>query len=207
MEHLALDEIGVYLEQTKISDIESRYLSLYDYLSEEVSKAPPGANGVIFTPWLHGNRCPFEDSNAGGMFFNLRVENGKRDMIRAVLEGICYHLRWLLESEMRKVKTSDTIRFVGGGALSPITCQMLADITGRWIETINNTQEVGAIGTALVVAAGIKGTDVLELSRRLVKTAQVYVPDTGNKEIYERNYRVFKKLYKDNAASFKELNG
>ena len=67
--------------------------------------------------------------------------------------------------------------------------------------------EVGAIGTALVVAAGIKGTDVLELSRRLVKTAQVYVPDTGNKEIYERNYRVFKKLYKDNAASFKELNG
>ena len=71
---------------------------------------------MIFTPWLHGNRCPFEDSNTGGIFFNIRVENGKRDMIRAVLEGICYHLRWLLECEMRKVKTSDTIRFVGGGA-------------------------------------------------------------------------------------------
>ena len=62
----------------------------------------PGANGVIFTPWLHGNRCPFEDSNAGGMFFNIRIENGKRDMIRAVLEGICYHLRWLLESVLEK---------------------------------------------------------------------------------------------------------
>ena len=207
MEHLALDEIGVYLEQTKITDIESRYLSVYDYLSEEVSKVPPGANGVIFTPWLHGNRCPFEDSKAGGMFFNLRIENGKRDMIRAVLEGICYHLRWLLESETRKVKTSEAIRFVGGGALSPVTCQMLADITGRRIETVNNTQEVGAIGTALVVAAGIKGTDVLELSRRLVKTARVFVPDHRNKEVYERNYRVFKKLYNDNAASFKELNG
>ena len=207
MEHLALDEIGVYLEQTKISDIESRYLSLYDYLSEEVSKVSPGANGVIFTPWLHGNRCPFEDSKAGGMFFNLRIENGKRDMIRAVLEGICYHLRWLLESEMRKVKTSETIRFVGGGALSTVTCQMLADITGRRIETVNNSQEVGAIGTALVVAAGIKGTDVLELSRRLVKTARVFVPDPWNKEVYERNYRVFKRLYKDNATSFKELNG
>jgi len=57
----------------------------------------------------------------------------------------------------------DTIRFVGGGALSPFTCQMLADITGRTIETVNNTQEVGAIGTALVVAAGLKGVDVLEL--------------------------------------------
>ena len=126
MDHLALDEVGVYLEHTTVTDIESKYSSLYDYLSEEVSKVPSGAGGVIFTPWLHGNRCPFEDSKAGGMFFNLRTENGKRDMIRAVLEGICYHLRWLLECEARKVKTSEPIRFVGGGALSPLTCQMLA---------------------------------------------------------------------------------
>lgn len=206
MDHLALDEINVYLNQTKVTDVESKYLSLYDYLSEEVSKVPPGANGVIFTPWLHGNRCPFEDSNAGGMFFNIRIENGKRDMIRAVLEGICYHLRWLLECSEKKVKTSDTIRFVGGGALSPVTCQMLADITGRTIETVNNSQEVGAIGTALVVAAGIQGADVLELSRQLVKANQVYTPDPENKEIYERSYKVFKNLYKSNALNFKKMN-
>ena len=206
MEHLALDEIGVYLSHRKVTDIESKYLTLYDYLSEEVAKVPPGANGVIFTPWLHGNRCPFEDSRAGGMFFNLRIENGKRDMLRAVLEGICYHLRWLLECEMKKVKTSESLRFVGGGALSPVTCQMLSDITGRTIETVNNTQEVGAIGTALVVAAGIKGVDVLELSRQLVKPNRVYVPTPANKEVYERNYKVFKGLYKANARSFKALN-
>ena len=207
MNHLALDEVGVYLDKTKITDdVESKYTSLYDYLSEEISKVPPGANGVIFTPWLHGNRCPFEDSNAAGMFFNIRVENGKRDMLRAVLEGICYHLRWLLECEMRKVKTSDTIRFVGGGALSPVTCQMLSDITGRTIETVGNTQEVGAIGTALVVAAGIKGVDVLHLSRELVKVAHVYKPNTENKEVYDRNYKVFKKLYSSNASNFKMMN-
>jgi len=179
---------------------------LYDFLSEEVSKVPPGANGVIFTPWLHGNRCPFEDANAAGMFFNIRVENGKRDMIRAVLEGICYHLRWLLESQMRKVKTSDKIRFVGGGALSPVTCQMLADITGFPIETVENSQEIGAVGTALVVAAGIRNVDVLELAKELVKVGNVYTPNPENKEVYERNYRVFKKLYKANAAYFRELN-
>ena len=166
----------------------------------------PGANGVIFTPWLHDNRCPFEDSNAGGMFFNIRIENGKRDMTRAVLEGICFHLRWLLESIEKKVKTSDTIRFVGGGALSPVISQMLADITGRTIETINNAQEAGAIGAALVVAAGIKGEDVLELSRRLVKANHTYTPDPDNKEVYERNFKVFKNLYKSNAANFKQLN-
>ena len=208
MNHLALDEIGVYLNKVTVADdIESKYTSLYDYLSEEVRKSPPGANGVIFTPWMHGNRCPFEDSNAGGMFFNIRIENGKRDMIRAVLEGICYHLRWLLECEEKKVKTSDTIRFVGGGALSPVTCQMLADITGRQIETVSNPQEVGAIGTALVVAAGIRGEDVLELARRLVKVNHIYVPDSGKKEIYERNYKVFKNLYKSNARNFKNING
>ena len=207
MDHLALDEVGVYLDHTTITDdVESKYASLYDYLSEEVSNVPPGANGVIFTPWLHGNRCPFEDSNAAGMFFNIRVENGKRDMIRAVLEGICYHLRWLLESEMRKVKTSDTIRFVGGGALSPVTCQILADITGRTIETVGNSQEVGAIGTALVVAAGIKGVDVLKLSRELVKVEHVYKPNLENKEVYERNYKVFKRLYSSNAQNFRILN-
>ena len=207
MEHLALDEIGVYLSNTTVADdLESKYTSIYDYLSEEVSKSPPGANGVIFTPWLHGNRCPFENSNAGGMFFNIRIENGKRDMIRAVLEGICYHLRWLLECSEKKVKTSDTIRFVGGGALSPVTCQMLADITGRTIETVNNTQEVGAIGTALVVAAGIQGADVLELAQKLVKANHVYTPDPENKAVYERNYRVFKNLYQSNAAYYKQLN-
>ena len=204
--HLALDEVGLYMDHLKITDVESKYLSLYDYLSEEVSKVPPGANGVIFTPWLHGNRCPFEDSRAGGMFFNLKIGNGKRDMIRAVLEGICYHLRWLLECEMKKVNTSDTIRFVGGGALSPVTCQILTDIIGRRIETINKPQEVGAMGTALVVAAGIEGTDVLKLSRELVKVSNVYVPNPANKEVYERNYSVFKKLYKNNARSFRKLN-
>ena len=208
LNHLALDEIGIYLNKANVTDdYESRFTSLYDYLSAEVEKVPPGANGVIFTPWLHGNRCPFEDSNAAGIFFNIRIENGKRDMIRAVLEGICYHLRWLLESETRKVKTSESIRFVGGGALSPVTCQMLSDITGRRIETVNNTQEVGAIGTALVVAAGIRGVDVLDLSRQLVKVSKAYTPDQGNRAVYERNYSVFKKLYKANASNFKKLNG
>ncbi|ETP71542.1 xylulokinase [Lachnospiraceae bacterium JC7] len=207
MKHLALDEVGVYLNQTKVTDdVESRFTSLYDYLSEEISKVPPGSNGVIFTPWLHGNRCPFEDSDAAGIFFNIRIGTGKRDMIRAVLEGICYHLRWLLECEARKVKTSDTIRFVGGGALSPVTCQMLADITGRGVETVGHAQEVGAVGTALVVAAGIKGEDVLELSRKLVKPERFYAPTPETKEVYERNYRVFKRLYSSNAKNFKMIN-
>jgi xylulokinase len=207
MKHLAMDELGVYPDNETVADVaEGKYTSLFDYLSEEIEKAPPGANGVIFTPWLHGNRCPFEDSNAGGMFFNIRIENDKRDMLRAVLEGICYHMRWLLECQEKKVKTSDTIRFVGGGALAKVTCQMLADITGKTVETVNDTREIGAMGTALVVAAGIRGEDVLELSRRLVKANHVYNPIPKNRAVYERSYKVFRNLYKSNAVNFKRIN-
>ena len=205
--HLALDEIDIYLKNSDAhDDFESSFENLYDYMSSEVEKVPARANGVIFTPWLHGNRCPFEDANAAGMFFNIKIGTGKRDMIRAVLEGICYHLRWLLECEEKKVKTSDTIRFVGGGSLSRVTCQMLADITGRTIETVDNAQQVGAIGAAIVVAAGLCGEDVQSLSRRLIKANHTYLPNPENKAVYERNYKVFKKLYKSNAENFKMMN-
>ncbi len=90
--------------------------------------------------------------------------------------------------------------------MSDVTCQMLADITERTIETVDNTQEVGAVGTALVVAAGIKGDDALELSRRLVRVRHVYKPNVSNREIYEKNYRVFKRLYRSNAKNFKLIN-
>ena len=80
-------------------------------------------------------------------------------------------------------------------------------ITGKTIETVNNTQEVGAIGTALVVAAGIQGSDVLELARRYVKVEHTYTPDPANKEVYERSYEVFKKLYTTNKDLFKDLGG
>ena len=207
-DHLALDEVGVYSQKINISEEhEKKYKSLYDYLSNEVGKVPPGANGVIFTPWMHGNRSPFEDSCAAGMFFNLKLETGKRDMIRAVLEGICYHLRWLLECESAKMKTSDTIRFVGGGALSPVTCQMLADITGRVIETIDEPQNAGTVGAALLIALGMNIISSPEEAGKLIPVRAVYHPNTANKAVYERNYKVFRRLYKNNAKSFKALNG
>ena len=206
-EHLALDEIGIYLEKTDVTESrEHLYESLYDYLSDTVSKVPAGAGGVIFTPWLHGNRCPFEDPAAAGMFFNIRIETGKTEMIRAVLEGICYHLRWMLECEDKKVKTSDSIRFVGGGALSDVTCRMLADITGRIVETVEDSKDVGSVGAAILAALGsgeIKSFDDVE---NYITIKEKYIPDDGNRRVYERNYRVFKKLYSSNKKSYGILN-
>ncbi|MBP5773105.1 MAG: FGGY-family carbohydrate kinase [Eubacterium sp.] len=206
LEHIALDDVGVYEGKAKVTDSDGNEIDIFDYLEAETDKVPPGANGVIFTPWLHGNRSPFEDSKAGGMYFNFSINNEKRDLLRATLEGICYHYRWMLERSMKKTKTSDTIRFVGGGALSSVLCQMLADITGRTIETVDNPREVGATGTAVMVAAGIKKVDMLKLSKQLVKANHTYVPNAENKEAYDKNYKVFKRLYKTNKSNFHIIN-
>jgi xylulokinase len=206
-DHLVLDEINVYLSKTDVEhSVEAKYISLYDYMSKVVEEVSPGSGGVIFTPWLHGNRCPFEDPNAAGMFFNIKLDTKKRELIRAVLEGICYHLRWMLECEDKKIKTSETIRFVGGGSLSKVTSQILADITGRKVETIEQAKDVGALGAAMLVAVGNHAIDSLEEAKRMVEVKDVFVPREENREVYDRNYEVFKRLYKTNKNNYRILN-
>ncbi|HKL56760.1 MAG TPA: FGGY-family carbohydrate kinase, partial [Sphaerochaeta sp.] len=165
-----------------------------------------GSNKVIFTPWLHGNRCPFEDCKARGMFFNIGLDTGKTEMIRAVTEGVCFHLRWFLDVQEKKVTTSPAIRFVGGGALSPVTCQILSDILGRRIETIENPQNVGALGAALVSALGLGLFGSADEAVQAIATNKTYEPDLDAKKIYDRNYAVFKGLYKSNRKHFSQLN-
>ena len=206
-EHLVLDEIGVYLKKINVAESEeSIYESLYDYMTDTIEAVPPGAGGVIFTPWLHGNRCPFEDPKAAGMFFNIRLDTGKTEMLRAVLEGICYHLRWMLECEDKKVKTADTLRFVGGGALSRVTCQILADVTGRTVETVASTKDVGAVGAAMLVAVGSGRIGSLSEAGALIKAENRYEPNAENRAVYDRNYEVFKNLYAANKKNFAALN-
>jgi len=205
-DHLALDEINIYLEKTKVTDgYESTYTSLYDYMTRVIQDVPPGAGGVIFTPWLHGNRCPFEDPNSTGMFFGLKLETGKTEMIRAVVEGVFYHLRWMVECQDRKLKTSDPIRFVGGGALSPVCCQILADILGRRVETVASPQNVGAVGAAAVMAVGLGIIPDLESVGPLIPAIRTFEPDAEKHRQYEPYYQIFKQIYGANQKLYRKL--
>ena len=206
--HLALDEIGIYLKKTHVAeDMESEYTNLYQYLSDVIEKVPAGSNGVVFTPWFHGNRCPFEDPNSRAMFFNISLDTGKSEIIRAVVEGVCYHMRWMLETQDKKISTSDTIRFVGGGALNDSTSRILADCLGRTIETVESPQNVGSVGAAVVVAVGIGVINSISEAGTLIKSNKVFKPDPSNKAAHDKNYSVYKRLYKTNKESFRLLNG
>jgi xylulokinase len=205
-DHLALDEIGVYLEKKHITEsLERVYLSLYDYLCEVVSTVPAGSGGVVFTPWLHGNRCPFEAPEARGVFFGIGIGTGKSEMIRAVIEGICYHLRWMLEAQEKKTRTSDTILVAGGGALSPVICQILADVLDRKVATQPQPQNAGAYGAAVLITAGMGLIPSAGSAKALLPGYTFFSPIAQNKSAHDVNYAVFRSLYKDNKKSFSLL--
>ena len=205
-DHLALDEIGIYLEKRHVTEgEEAAYKSLYDYMTETIKHVPAGSGGVVFTPWLHGNRCPFEDPAAAGMFFGIRLETGKTELIRAVLEGICYHLRWMLECQDKKLKTAKAIRFVGGGALSPVTAQLLSDVTGRVVEVVENPQNVGAVGAAAVTAVGLKLIPSLEEVSAFIPVKERFLPRKEEKAVYDHYFEVFKRLYATNKKNYRLL--
>ncbi len=107
---------------------------------------------------------------------------------------------------MKKVDTSKTIRFVGGGALAPLTCQTIADITGREIETVEFPQNVGAKGAAVVAAVGLGLLDNISDAGKLIKADAIYSPDINNKAVHDRNFKAFKMLYKKNKNIFRAIN-
>ena len=208
-DHLALDDIKVYLHDQNVSDaVEALNINLYDYMEDVINQIPAGSNGTIFTPWLHGNRCPFEDPNAAGMFFNIKIETGKTEMIRAVVEGICFHMRWMLERQdiKKEVQISKVIRFCGGGALGEVTCQILSDVLQREIEVVDSPQNVGAVGAAACIAVGLDLIPSLEHVKTLIPAKKHYYPNPAHKEVYNRNFRVFQNLYKSNKENFEILN-
>jgi xylulokinase len=207
-DHLAKDEIDLYLGKHSVVDLpESRYRSLYDFLIEAIRQVPPGSGGALFAPWLHGNRSPFEDPNARGIFFNLGLETGKRAMIRAVVEGIIFHQRWLLETIEKNFRVNDGLRFCGGGALSPDIARIMADIMGRRILTVAEPQNCGAAGAAYSTAIGLGWLPGFDAVRSLVPIQGEFSPDPANSAAYGRNYLAFKRLYGRNRGLFAALNG
>ena len=183
---------------------DSQKADKYTKMCEMIEGEEPGSGGIIYTPWLHGNRCPFEDPYSTGMYFGLKLESTKAQILRATAEGVFYHLRWMLECQEKKIKTSEAIKFSGGTALSPYLCQMLSDITGRRIEVVESPQNVGAVGAAAVAAVGLGIIPNIKNIKDFVPVKATYSPNAQRHSQYERPYCIFKKIYKTNAKLYKE---
>jgi len=119
----------------------------YQLFDEMASSAPPGSNGVIFTPWLYGERSPVEDHTVRGGFHNLSLIADRNDIVRAVFEGVAFNSRWILHYVEKFIKRKFlSLNIIGGGARSDIWCQIYADILNKKIRRVADPIQANSRG-------------------------------------------------------------
>ena len=178
----------------------------YDDLTALAATAPPGSGGVLFTPWLAGERSPIDDHAARGGFHNVSLSTTRADLARAVLEGVAYNARWLLEGADHVVgRRLSPVRLIGGGAQSVLWCQVLADVCSRPVQRVAEPLLAGLRGMGLVagVALGDLGWDDVRAS---VPVDRSFEPAATETAVYDRLFAEFPRLYRRQRRMFRHLN-
>ena len=168
----------------------------FDELFELTDGIRAGSNGLLYTPYLMGERTPYADSNIRGSFIGIDAAHTKAHFAKAVLEGITFSLRDTLDIFRASGKDVKEIISIGGGAKSPIWLQMQADIFNATIYKLNNEQgpSIGACIIALVGAGLVKSFD--EAVEKCVSIQETFEPNEQNAAIYHEIYKVYKQVYK-----------
>lgn len=167
----------------------------FDLLTEQAAQAPAGSDGLIFLPYMMGERSPLWNTNARGVLFGLSLATPKAAVIRAILEGTAYALRHNVEVAQRAGVMINEVRSVGGGTRSALWNQIKADVLG--VPVLLPEASVGApFGDALVAGLGVGlYTNVLETVREVVKIKTRYEPDSIHHARYSEQYRLFRSIY------------
>jgi xylulokinase len=180
----SIDSGGVCLEWAR-RELFGEEVS-YDEALALAADAPPGSSGVVFTPWPAGTRSPVDDRGARAAWHNLSLNTTRDELVRAVLEGVAAHARWLHDAVERFAgERLDPIRIVGGGARSDLWCQITADVLERRIERVADPTDAVLRGVALLAGAGL-GSIALRDVPRLVEVDRVFEPDPATRAVYRR---------------------
>ena len=178
----------------------------YELLTQEAARAEPGCEGLLFLPYLMGERAPHLDPNAKGVFFGLTGRHGRAHVIRAILEGVAYSLRDSMEIIQKEMNIPVTqVRASGGGGRSALWRQIQADIFQTEIVTINST-EGPSYGAALLAAvgAGFYHT-VEEACHAAIRIVERTEPIAENMSLYEEYYGIYRGLYPALKPSFDKV--
>lgn len=169
-------------------------VSPYKLLDNEASAVEPGSLGLLFIPYMFGERASVVDSSIHGGFIGLTLNHMRPHLFRSILEGIAYHFRWIIEEleDMRfEVKE---LKMVGGGASSQIWPQIFADVTGRTIVLSKWPLEAGALGAAYTAGVGLNVFNSVESMDDLLRERARAEPNSTLRNSYDKSYGEFKRL-------------
>lgn len=167
----------------------------YDLIMQGVEQITPGSEGLLFAPYLTGERHPYSDPQARGSWVGLTVRHTRHHMARAVVEGITFAMRDCLEVMRGLGVQAEQIRLSGGGARSEYWRQLQADIYGQKVARIN-AQEGPAFGVALLAMVGTGAyRSVPEACAATIRLTEERLPDAVQKKEYESIYERYRKLY------------
>ncbi len=177
----------------------------YDAMTAMAGSIPAGSEGLIFLPYLNGERTPHLDPLATGAFIGLTSRHTAAHLTRAVMEGVAFSLMDGIEIMRGLHVPISQVRAIGGGGRSPLWCQIQADIFG--CEVVNLEVEEGpAYGAALLaVAADMDAAGVSEISKRSVITRGSRLPDPKNQAVYANVYSIYTDLYKSLKKNMHDL--
>ena len=155
----------------------------------------PGSDGLIFLPYLEGERSPIFDAHARGLFFNIGVGHRREHFCRAVLEGVAFALRSILDVHNESIPTA-AIRVIGGGSGSELWRQILADIWGLNIRTTSvRASSVTSLGVAMAAGVGVGAYKSLSEAAASIALLEKIEPRCEHAETYNKLYNAFTKLY------------
>jgi len=185
---------------------DQQHQTLYDTLDQIAQRAPAGSRGLVYTPWLFGERTPVDDTSLRAGLINLSLEHTREDIIRAIFEGVALNTRWMLEPFVRFVgKCSSAVTMVGGGAQSDLWCQVMADVTGCVIRQPEAPIQANALGAAFIGAAGV-GALPLRESSTLLRIRRVYEPDVRHRTLYDERFATFREIHRRLRPLYQRLN-
>ena len=171
-------------------------LTIYQYMDKLADKVPPGSEGLLFLPWVWGERSPVEDDKVRGGFVNLGLNHGKGQMIRAILEGVGYHLRWIFTAIEAAGIPQKEVHVIGGGAGTATWLQILADTTNVKLLQVEGPLDACARGAAMTAAVGLGFyKDFAEVEKMIALTGAEFTPNPEHRELYDKGYRNFRSLY------------
>ena len=178
----------------------------YRRLDDVAGTAPAGANGVIFTPWLNGERTPVDDHRLRGGWHDLSLQTTRADLLRSVLEGVAYNSRWLLGCVERFTgKEFPALNFIGGGAESQLWCRIMADVLDRPIRQVAHPIRANARGAAALVALTL-GQATLDDVARSVDIVETFMPEPANRAVYDELFREFRAIHKQTKGIYARLH-